>query len=65
MTGQEAALAQRYTRLARAAQAVIDGTRPAGTSEPMCAVEPFLIRRLRRELAGTPQPSGMFWMSVQ
>jgi hypothetical protein len=30
----------------------------------MCGVRPHLIRTLRRELDGTPQPSGFATMSV-
>jgi hypothetical protein len=59
-----AALAAEYTRLAHAARAVVDECRPAGSDEPMCAVPPHRIRRLRRELNGTPQPSGFQTMST-
>lgn len=67
MTGVEtraAILAERHRRLRLAAQAVVDGTRPAGTGPPLCAVEPALIRQLRRELAGTPQPQPLDFMGV-
>jgi len=43
---------------------VIDGAEAIGTPDhPLCAIEPHLILTLRRELAGEPQPNGM-WMSV-
>jgi hypothetical protein len=57
-------LEHRYRRLRIAAQAVVDGTRAAGAGRPLCAVEPYLIRRLRREVAETPQPLGWFTMSA-
>ena len=57
-------LSERYGRLRRAAQQVIDGAEAIGTPDhPLCAIEPHLILTLRRELAGEPQPNGM-WMSV-
>jgi hypothetical protein len=39
-----------------AAAAVVDGARAVGDAKaPLCAVDPELIRRLRRELHGTPR----------
>lgn len=59
-------LRERYIRLRGAAQRVVNGTRAAGDGDrPMCGVEPHLIRRLRRELEGEPQPQPLTWMSVQ
>lgn len=31
---------------------------------PLCGVEPHLIRQLRRELEGEPQPQPLAWMSA-
>lgn len=59
------ALRERHMRLRAAAQAVVRGARAAGEPEqPLCAVEPHLVRTLRRELAHIPQPSSFSTMSV-
>jgi hypothetical protein len=58
-------LGHRYRRLKIASQAVVDGAEAVGDADhPQGAIEPYLLKCLRRELDGTPQPSGM-WMSVQ
>jgi hypothetical protein len=59
------ALRERYRRLRAAARAVVDGAESAGHPErPLCGVEPHLIRTLRREVRGEPQPSAkLSWMS--
>lgn len=63
-TAQQDVLLEKYDRVRCAAQQVVDGAKSIGTPEhPLCAVEPGLIRILRRELDGEPQPNGM-WMSV-
>jgi hypothetical protein len=59
-----AILAEKHRRLRLAAEAVVEGTRPAGGDRPLCAVEPALIRTLRRELQHRPQPQPLDWMSV-
>ena len=59
------ALRERHLRLRRAAEAVVEQAEPVGTrEEPMCGVEPHLIRILRRELTHEPQASGFFTMSI-
>jgi hypothetical protein len=64
-TEQHEALSERYTRLHRAAQQVVDGCEAVGNGEePRCGVHPHLIRRLRRELEHEPQPSAFFTMST-
>jgi hypothetical protein len=65
-TTQKDALLEKHNRLQHAAQEVVDGAEAIGDLDhPMCRVEPGLIRTLRRELDGEPQPSvGMFWMSA-
>lgn len=63
-TDQQDALLERYGRLRRAARAVVDGCEAAGDPDkPRCVVEPHLVRTLRRELDGDPQPSTFAWMS--
>ena len=58
-------LRERYVRLRAAAQRVVDDTRAVGDGErPQCGVEPHLIRQLRRELEGEPQPQPLAWMSA-
>jgi hypothetical protein len=60
---QDAALLERYRRLRAAAERVLEDLEPAGTpGRPLCGVEPWRIRVLRRELAGTPQPSSLMTM---
>jgi hypothetical protein len=51
-----AALRIRYARLHRAAQAAVDGVRPAESNRPLCVLELHIVRTLRRELAGEVQP---------
>jgi hypothetical protein len=59
------ALREQHLRLRGAAQHVVDEAVAAGDQEkPMCAVAPHLIRVLRRELEGEPQPSAFATMSV-
>ncbi len=58
------ALLEKYGRLRYAAEELVANCEAIGSSEhPMCAIEPHLIKTLRRELAGEPQPNGM-WMSI-
>ena len=58
------ALLERYRRLRVAAQRVVEEAEAVGNNEqPMAGIKPYLLRNLRRELSGEPQPSGM-WMSV-
>jgi hypothetical protein len=63
---QDAALLERYRRLRLAAERVVEEAEAIGTpSRPRCAIAPHHIRRLRRELDGTPRPSSAFYtMSV-
>jgi hypothetical protein len=59
------ALRERHLRLRRVAQRVVDEAVAAGDrGNPMCAVAPHVIRILRRELDGEPQPSAFATMSV-
>ena len=53
-------LLDRYTRLRKAAQAVVDA---AGYDEDG-RVYRAQLRDLERELRGEPQPNGLKWMSV-
>jgi hypothetical protein len=61
---RHAALDERHRRLQRAAERVINAAEPAlGEDNPQHVVPSHVIRILRRELNGEPQPNGM-WMSV-
>jgi hypothetical protein len=60
-----AALAERYARLRHAAQAVVDDATAVGTPErPMAGIPAHVLRTLRRELDGEPQPQPLDFMSV-
>ena len=64
MTSEHEALQRRYDRLRISAQRVVEEAEAIGNREqPMAGITPYLLRNLRRELSGEPQPSGM-WMSV-
>jgi hypothetical protein len=64
MSDADAALEERYRRLRAVAERVVNQAEAVGTREhPMAGVKPHLLRNLRRELDGEPQPNGL-WMSV-
>lgn len=60
------ALREQHRRLRAAAEAVVDVATAVGDREhPMAGIAPHVLRDLRRELAGEPQPhSKLTWMSV-
>jgi hypothetical protein len=59
-----AALAEQHRRLRHLAQRVVDEARPAGTSRPLCTLEPSLVKAIRRELRGEPQPQSLDWFTM-
>jgi hypothetical protein len=61
----EQALLKRYHRLLVIAERIVSEATAVGDPErPMAGIAPHLLRDLRREIEGEPQPSAFATMSV-
>jgi hypothetical protein len=58
-------LLNRYVRLRRAAEAVVDGAEAIGNpEEPRAGIPAHVLRQLRREITGEPAPSTMPFATI-